>query len=161
VAATRRQLSSATFRDAYGLVLLSRPGGEPSHLAAALLHETQHLKLSALMDLFPLLRPGADRLYWAPWRRQWRPGLNVLQGGFAHLAVGRFWQEQARREPPGPARRRAEQLGRYWLRATEQSVTALHTSGELTEFGQRFAGWMLEACAGAARPRPAVSRRSP
>ena len=51
-------------------------------LAAALVHEVQHSKLNAVIDIVPLVRPGVGhRRYYAPWRDDPRPPAGLLQGG--------------------------------------------------------------------------------
>jgi uncharacterized protein len=61
---------------------------DPAHLAL-LIHEFQHVKMSAARDLFD---PADQRLYRVPWRPDPRPFEGVLQGTYAHLAVSDFWR---------------------------------------------------------------------
>lgn len=82
---------SATSRIAFGAVGLSRPR-RPDHLAATLVHEFQHSKLSALLDLITLYESGSPQRYFAPWRRDARPVGGLLQGAVAFLAVGDLWR---------------------------------------------------------------------
>ena len=135
---------SSTFRDAYGLVALSVPTPDPRWTAVTLAHEVQHAKLSALMDLFPLVRPGAAEQFDAPWRPGPRPALNLLHGTYAHLAVTRFWDRQRHLEPADGDRRRAEAQFRRWSSATAGTTLALANSDVLTAAGRQFVGWMHE-----------------
>src|SRR5690606_2824855 len=97
---------SATSVDAFGAVALSLPSDAPA-LAATLVHEFQHTKLSALLDLVPLLRPdrttpeeqatsGKVAQCYAPWRPDPRPLSGLLQGVYAHLGLCGFWHERYR-----------------------------------------------------------------
>ena len=40
-----------------------------AEFAVTLVHEFQHSKLSAMLDLKPLIDPADDRRYFAPWQR--------------------------------------------------------------------------------------------
>jgi HEXXH motif-containing protein len=82
---------SATSRIAFGAVAMSLPR-RPDHTAATLVHEFQHSKLSALLDLIPLQSGDTGRRYFAPWRRDARPVGGLLQGAYAFLAVGDLWR---------------------------------------------------------------------
>ncbi|WP_345385309.1 aKG-HExxH-type peptide beta-hydroxylase [Nonomuraea salmonea] len=75
---------SATARTAYGSVAMSWPHDARS-AALTLAHEVQHAKLTMLMDLFDLVRPGARGHYYAPWRDDPRPAAALLQGAYAHM----------------------------------------------------------------------------
>ncbi|MDF9815587.1 HEXXH motif-containing putative peptide modification protein [Streptomyces sp. SPB162] len=82
---------SGTRREAFGAVLSSTPR-TPGFLAATLVHELQHAKLSALSDLVPLHTAGPQHRYWAPWRADPRPFDGLLQGAYSHLALAEYWQ---------------------------------------------------------------------
>lgn len=86
--------SSGTRREAFGAVLASVPSG-PAGLAATLVHELHHAKLSAVSDLTPLHTAGSARRYWAPWRPDPRPFDGLLQGAYAHLALAGYWHRVA------------------------------------------------------------------
>ncbi|MGY0233116.1 HEXXH motif domain-containing protein [Longispora urticae] len=81
---------SATSMDAFGAVLLSPPS-DAAGLAVAVLHEFQHAKLGALMDLIPLHHTD-EALYYAPWRDDPRPLDGLLHGAYAFLGVTDFWR---------------------------------------------------------------------
>lgn len=82
---------SGTRREAFGAVLSSTPRTS-GFLAATLVHELQHAKLSALSDLVPLHTAGPQHRYWAPWRPDPRPFDGLLQGAYSHLALAEYWQ---------------------------------------------------------------------
>jgi len=92
---------TASSADAFGAAALTLPRDGVS-FAETLVHEFQHGKLSALLDLEPLLRPttdrGRDELFYSPWRQDPRPLSGVLQGAFAYLGVTDFWNRQRHRD---------------------------------------------------------------
>ncbi len=105
-------LVSTSSPQAFGTVAMSRqPDGYTC--AETLVHETQHLKLCALLDLVQLTRPDDGQRYYAPWRTDPRPASGLLQGAYAFLGVSGFWREQRRAAPEpgsppaGPGRVRA------------------------------------------------------
>ncbi|HMG61472.1 MAG TPA: FxsB family cyclophane-forming radical SAM/SPASM peptide maturase, partial [Streptosporangiaceae bacterium] len=77
---------SATARHAFGAVAAALPDG-PVTLALLLIHEFQHVKMGAMLDLYNLYDPADGRLFHAPWREDPRPLEGLLQGTYAHLAV--------------------------------------------------------------------------
>ncbi|CAL9394053.1 hypothetical protein SUDANB95_01310 [Actinosynnema sp. ALI-1.44] len=127
--AARTGTTSATLADAFGCVFLS-PSPDPESLAVTLVHEAQHTKLVALMDLFPLLVPDRRETFYAPWREDPRPLAGLLHGTYAHLGVARFWRTR-----PGLA---AQTEYARWRRAALAATGTLLTSGGLTGTGTRF-----------------------
>ncbi|HET8660131.1 MAG TPA: HEXXH motif domain-containing protein, partial [Micromonosporaceae bacterium] len=144
--------SSATSRHAFGAVTLTRPATALA-LGLALVHEFQHTKLSALMDLVPLTtgpldgrgggRAGEEhrRRFYAPWRDDPRPVDGLLHGAYAFLGVTDFW----RYERAGPDSAGDRMAGFHFAVARQQVATAcrsLAESGELTPAGRRFVAAM-------------------
>ncbi|MBW4721040.1 aKG-HExxH-type peptide beta-hydroxylase [Saccharothrix obliqua] len=121
--------TSATVADAFGCVFLSL-APDPETLAVTLAHETQHTKLVALMDLFPLLEPDTRAVYYAPWREDPRPLAGLLHGTYAHLGVAGFWR--ARRGM------RAQTEFARWRAAALTAASTLLGSGKLTRVGVGF-----------------------
>ena len=121
--------SSATLADAFGCVFLS-PMPDAETTAVTLAHEAQHSKLVALMDLFPLVKPGGDAVFYAPWREDPRPAAGLLHGTYAHLGVAGFWRAR-----PGPA---AQAEYARWRSAALTTAETLLASDELTPTGARF-----------------------
>jgi uncharacterized protein len=137
-------LHSVTFHDAYGCVAMSLP---PDGLTTAvtLAHEVQHAKLSALMDLFPLVDRD-DRTFYAPWRPDPRPAQGLLQGAYAHLGLTAFWAAEASRstaDRPAAAVHAEEELAR-WRAAAHEVTHILLDQARLTSLGRRFVAGMLE-----------------
>ncbi|GAB2617740.1 HEXXH motif domain-containing protein [Paractinoplanes abujensis] len=82
---------SASCDEAFAAVLASMPDDE-EQLASTLVHETQHVRLGAVLHLFRFVadRPAA-RLY-APWRDDPRPLPGLLQGVYAFTGVTDFYR---------------------------------------------------------------------
>jgi len=126
---------SASSGRASGAIALALPRTATS-MALLVLHETQHLKLHALLDLIDLTTAGGRRRYHAPWRGDPRPIRGLLQGTYAHLGVTEFWRS-----------RRARQFA-YWRRQTGRAAATLADSGELTAAGARFVDGIRATLAG-------------
>ena len=151
-----REISAAA-RSAFGAVGIARPA-DGETLALLLIHEFQHVKLGAVLDLFDLCMPLPDRLFHAPWRDDPRPIEALLQGTYAHLTVTDYWRVR-RRRGGAAGLEAAARFGR--LRAwTATAIETLAGSGALTPLGTRFidgmratlAPWLEEPLAGVVRP---------
>jgi uncharacterized protein len=136
---------SATSRHAFGSVGIALPD-DPVALALLLIHEFQHVKLSAVLDLYDLFDSYDNRLFHAPWRDDPRPIEGLLQGSYAHLAVTGFWR--ARRNA-GSAAETSTALARFshWQRQTSGAIETLAASGSLTRMGRWFVGEMSRSIA--------------
>ncbi|MEV4476661.1 HEXXH motif-containing putative peptide modification protein [Nonomuraea sp. NPDC049504] len=134
---------SATARTAYGSVAMSWPH-DPRSAALTLAHEVQHAKLTMLMDLFDLVRPGARGHYYAPWRDDPRPAAALLQGAYAHMGVAGFWR--AERHVAADPEVAHSEFAR-WRDAAHEACLTLLTSGTVTALGRRFVEGMLETLA--------------
>ncbi len=129
--ASRRQ--SGTARQAFGAVALALPD-DISMLSALLLHEMQHLKLTALGDVFDLFDRADSRRFSVPWRTDRRPIEGLLHGTYAHLAIAELWRARAMQRPGGEARRHFS-MYRSWV---EDAIEALLAAGSLMPDGHRF-----------------------
>ena len=129
--ADRRE--SGTARQAFGAVALALPE-DIGVLGALLVHEMQHLKLTALGDLFDLFDRADSRRFRVPWRTDPRPVEGLLHGTFAHLAVAELWRARAMRQPGGEAQRHFG-MYRSWV---EDAIEVLLTAGSLLPDGHRF-----------------------
>ena len=137
--------NSATSAVAFGAVATSLPVAGIA-LAETLVHEFQHVKLCALLDLLPLLGNGDDGHYYVPWRSDPRPLSGALQGAYAYLGVTRFWR--ARRLIPGTNHNlRAQVEFARWRTALPGALTTLIGSGQLTGAGRRFVSTMADELA--------------
>ncbi|MET9910449.1 FxsB family cyclophane-forming radical SAM/SPASM peptide maturase [Streptomyces sp. NPDC006476] len=136
---------SSAARDAFGAVAVARPDA-PETLACLLVHEFQHVKLGALLDLTDLYDPTCEQLFYAPWRPDPRPLEGLLQGTYAHIAVVDFWHARHRTTDGAEARAAEAQFAR-WREQTAEAVDTLAASGALTEEGERFVTAMGETLA--------------
>ena len=128
--------TSASSRHAFGAVAAARPA-DGSLLALLILHEVQHIKLSAILDLFELCDPIDTHLFHAPWREDPRPAEPLLQGAYAHLAVTDYWRVR-RHELTGEQALAAEERFARWRMLTAEAIETLAGSGALTPLGVRF-----------------------
>jgi HEXXH motif-containing protein len=131
---------SSSSPETFGTLAMSRqPDGYTC--AATLVHEVQHLKMSALLDLVQLLLPDDGKRYYAPWRSDPRPLSGLLQGAYAFIGVSAFWRRQ-RRRTDGMVRQRANTEFARWRSGAAEVAATLRSSGRLTAAGQDFVGEM-------------------
>ncbi|MFF1304381.1 FxsB family cyclophane-forming radical SAM/SPASM peptide maturase [Streptomyces sp. NPDC058307] len=138
---TGGDISSAA-RDAFGAVGIARPD-TPQTLACLLVHEFQHVKLGAVLDLMDLYDPTCEQLFHAPWRPDPRPLEGLLQGTYAHIAVVDYWRAR-HRTAEGTAAHDAETRFAHWREQTAEAVDTLLASTALTDLGERFVTAMGE-----------------
>jgi uncharacterized protein len=132
-----RTSTSATLRDAFGAMGLTEPSSSVE-LASTLIHELQHGKLYATLDLHPMCveeEPGNGAWFFAPWRTDPRPIGGLLQGAYAFLGVADFWLAVLRAGVPYPAAEREFAAARC---QSSLVVRTLAESGRLTSDGVRF-----------------------
>lgn len=129
-------LDSAASPVAFGAIATSVPPS-PVSLAEVLIHEFQHVKLGALMDLLPLVDPCDERGY-APWREDPRPVGGLLQGVYAFTGVAHFWDVQRHVETEPDAVLRASVLYERWRSSIAPVIGALLDAGALTPNGVQF-----------------------
>ncbi|MFJ6167152.1 HEXXH motif domain-containing protein [Micromonospora orduensis] len=139
----RAGVRSGTFHHGFGAVAMSLPPDSRS-AAVTLAHEIQHLKLAALTDLFPLVEPGPDESFYAPWRPDPRPLEGLLHGAYAHLGVAGFWRRQRLVERDPAARQHAEVEFVRWTRAVGETVPVLAAQPRLTPVGRRLVDGMTQ-----------------
>ncbi|RFS82065.1 HEXXH motif domain-containing protein [Actinomadura spongiicola] len=148
---------SASSREVHGAIGFSRTS-DACALALALAHETQHIKLAALVEAVPMIRPGHDRLYYAPWRNDPRPVYGMLQGTYAHLGVAAFWRRE-RGWTPGDMHAHTE--FERWRTAALWACDSLLRGDGLTSAGVDFVHGMADTLRLWARePVPAQAMRS-
>jgi uncharacterized protein len=134
-----REISAAS-RQAFGAIGAALPA-DGDVLALLILHEFQHVKLGAVLDLLDLCDPADRRLFYAPWRDDPRPIEPLLQGAYAHLAVTDYWRVR-RHELPGEQALAADGLFARWRMLTAEAIETLAGSGALTPLGVRFVDGM-------------------
>jgi HEXXH motif-containing protein len=138
---------STSSPETFGTIAMSR---QPDRYTCAetLVHEAQHLKLSALMDLVRLTRPDDGQRYYAPWRDDPRPASSLLQGVYAFLGVSGFWRRQRKVAAHRGLWYRAETEFTRWRDGCALAADTLLASGQLTAAGQDFVGEMARVLAG-------------
>ncbi|KMO98777.1 HEXXH motif domain-containing protein [Streptomyces roseus] len=130
--------SGATLPAAAGSVLARTQA--PPALAATLVHEVQHGKLTALADVLTLHTADRTPRHWAPWRGDPRPLDGLLHGAYAHLALAGYWQRAALYGARGAWAQHAR------IRAQVAAVLpALHRHPRLTTAGREFTAAMAVA----------------
>ncbi len=127
----------------FGTVAMSRQPDKYT-CAETLVHETQHLKLCALLDLVTLTRPDDGQRYYAPWRPDPRPISGLFQGAYAFLGVSGFWREQRQAAPEAEVRQRAHAEFARWRDGAATAAATLLRSGQLTSAGETFVETMAE-----------------
>jgi uncharacterized protein len=131
---------SASSRQAFGVVAAALPV-DGDVLALLILHEFQHVKLGAMLDLFDLCDPAERRLFYAPWRDDPRPIEPLLQGAYAHLAVTDYWRVRRHELRDEGAVAANERFAR-WRMLTAEAIETMTESGALTPLGARFVAGM-------------------
>jgi uncharacterized protein len=127
---------SAAARHAFGAVAAARPA-DPVTLALLLIHEFQHVKLGAILDLYDLYDPADDRLFHAPRGDGKRPLEGLLQGTYAHLAVTDFWRTRQNNMTAQEAEAAGQRFA-HWRAHTRDAIETLASSGSLTPLGAWF-----------------------
>jgi uncharacterized protein len=123
---------SATIRHAFGVFGLTRPHS-PADFAVTLVHEFQHSKLSAMLDLAPLSDRADERRYFAPWRTDPRPLAGLLQGIYAFVGVADTWR--ALRSVDRLAHTAEQQFAEARLQV-DRGLAAVEGSDSLTAAGE-------------------------
>ncbi|HEY3868946.1 MAG TPA: FxsB family cyclophane-forming radical SAM/SPASM peptide maturase [Actinocrinis sp.] len=157
---------SATARHAFGAVAAAMPRS-PELLALLLMHEFQHSKMGAVLDLYDLYDESDRRRFYAPWRPDPRPLEGLLQGTYAHIAVTDFWRVRRTVAVSAEEAREAETHFVRWRGLTAEAIEVLAGSGSLTALGLRFAEgmrrtvapWLEEAVDPAAQRTAEPARR--
>jgi uncharacterized protein len=128
-------INSSSTPETFGAIAMSQPS-ERRLLAMTLTHEVQHMKLSALHDVEPLIQPDERRFY-APWRDDPRPIDGLLQGTYAFFGVSGFWRRQRHHEE-GAAEIQAHVEYVRWRDAAALTTGTLKRSGSLTPAGMKL-----------------------
>lgn len=124
-----RRHQAATAHDAFGAIGVGLPHS-PVDLAELMLHEFQHVKLHAVLDMRELYDPTDVRTFAVPWRADPRPVEGVLHGAYAFMTLAQFYGGL----PDGGPRHRRY---RDWV---HEGLGTLAASGALTPDGELFVG---------------------
>jgi uncharacterized protein len=131
------QVSSSS-PETFGAIALSDPA-DSVMLAETLIHEVQHVKLSALLDMTRLTQPDDGSRFYAPWRNDPRPASGLLQGTYAYLGVAGFWRRQRELDD----RMQPHALFARWREAAALGAATLLSSAQLTIAGESFVRDMM------------------
>ncbi|MEV4516687.1 HEXXH motif domain-containing protein [Dactylosporangium sp. NPDC049525] len=131
---------SATIRHVFGVFGLTRPT-TAADFAVTLVHEYQHSKLSALLDVTPLSDPDDERRYFAPWRTDPRPLGGLLQGVYAFVGVADTWR--ALRGVDGVTDAAEQEFADARLQV-DRSLLSVESSDALTPAGKVFVGHLRQ-----------------
>jgi hypothetical protein len=129
-------LDSATTPSAFGAIAASFPPS-PVIMAETLVHEFQHLKLCALMNIVPLIGK-ATRAYTRRVTRTRGPRAAYCKGLYAHIGVTRFRDAYRHVETEPDGILRAQVMYERWRHPIEPSTSTLLKAGCLSEAGVRF-----------------------
>jgi uncharacterized protein len=129
---------ASTARQAFGGVAATATDA-PS-LAVLLVHEFQHGKMNALLDICDLVHGGAAPLITVGWRPDPRPAEAVIHGIFAHLAVADIWRIRADRRVDG-----ATTVYRQYRDWTIDAISSLEQASALTPAGDRMLKVMIDS----------------
>jgi HEXXH motif-containing protein len=132
---------SGTARDSIGAMGMTMPRSA-ADFAVTLVHEYQHSKLSAVLDLVPLYVPDGTERHFAPWRNERRPTSGLIQGVYAFLAVVGAWRDL--HAAPGLARIAALNFAELRDQVVA-GFASLASSAELTPAGLSFVAGMRPA----------------
>jgi hypothetical protein len=135
-------LDSGASPVAFGATATSLPPS-PVSMAETLVHEFQHIKLGALMDVLPLANRSDERGY-APWREDPRPMGGLLQRVYAFTGIARFWSEQRQLTTGLDDSLRTDLLCERWRLTIELVTRDPLASGVLTPDGTRFVTLLRE-----------------
>ena len=128
--------AGSTDTAAFGAVALSLRA-DPLAMAEALVHESHHAVLGAIMDVTPMLTGEQDFLAYAPWRDDPRPASSLLHGVYTHYVMIDFWRRQRGTGSAAERLRGQVEFGR-WRSVTAQAADLLAQSATLTEAGREF-----------------------
>ncbi|AVT40607.1 hypothetical protein C6W10_33795 [Plantactinospora sp. BB1] len=127
---------NVTSLEAFGATAMTRPA-DGIALGLGLVHEFQHAKLGAVLDVVELYQRDERPRYYAPWRDDPRPLGAVLQGVYAFLAVTDFWRVQRAVLTGGPAQLAEAEFVR-WRDRVWRTHDTLVRADRFTAPGRRF-----------------------
>ncbi|MEU4155505.1 FxsB family cyclophane-forming radical SAM/SPASM peptide maturase [Actinoplanes sp. NPDC026670] len=122
---------ASTARQAFGSVAVTET--DPASLAVLLVHEFQHSKMNALLDICNLVDITKPNKITVGWRPDPRPAEAVLHGIYAHTAVAGIWRVRTSRKIDG-----AEAVFEQYRAWTTEAIQALERADALTPDGQRL-----------------------
>jgi uncharacterized protein len=132
---------ASTARQAFGSVAATET--DPASLAVLLVHEFQHGKLNALLDVCDLINDSRSAKIVVGWRPDPRPAEAVLHGIYAHVAVADMWRIRVERQVMG-----ASAIYRQYRDWTADAIHALERADALTPAGSRLLQLIADSMSG-------------
>jgi HEXXH motif-containing protein len=132
----KQNVNGSSSRAAFGGIALSEKDSAV-RLAEVLVHEMQHSKINALLDLHPLVH-NDDRLWRAPWRTDPRPLIGVLHGIYAFTSVVEFWRIEREYLTGESQRRAAQRIFADRRHQVREAIDTVRSAPALTELGRRL-----------------------
>ena len=146
-------MTSARARHAFGAIGTALPA-DATTLALLIMHEFQHVKLGAVLDLYDLYDPADRPVVTRRGERTCARLRDLLQGTYAHLAVSEYWRIRQQVGTGGAAQAAGERFA-FWHGHTRDAIETLANSGSMTPLGTRFVGEMRRSArASRRRTRP-------
>ncbi|WP_326944213.1 HEXXH motif domain-containing protein [Amycolatopsis sp. NBC_01307] len=128
------RLPSASTGEAFGSAVIAAPD-EAATLAAALVHEFQHIRLGGLLQLARLHDDDRTQRLYAPWREDPRPLGGLVHGIYAFFGVSAFWRALSHARP---ADRSAAFEFAHWRAQSWRTLELIRDDAALTTAGRRF-----------------------
>ncbi|MEU0076279.1 FxsB family cyclophane-forming radical SAM/SPASM peptide maturase [Micromonospora tulbaghiae] len=132
---------ASTARQAFGGVAATET--DAGSLAVLLVHEFQHSKMNALLDVCDLVDGTRPIDITVGWRPDPRPAEAVLHGIYAHAAVAGIWRIRADRQVDG-----AQAVYRRYRDWTAEAIGALQRADALTPAGSRLVRQVARSMSG-------------
>ncbi|MEV0681473.1 HEXXH motif-containing putative peptide modification protein [Actinosynnema sp. NPDC050436] len=129
---------AASSTAAFGAVAMS-PKRSAAQFGEALVHELQHSKVNALMDLVDLYEGDDVERFYAPWRDEPRHVAGLLHGVYAFVTVVEYWNVQRRHLSSDDLAAHASFSHALRARQVAEVVDTLRGLTELTDLGRHFA----------------------
>jgi HEXXH motif-containing protein len=126
-------LVASSSSSSFGAIIVATPD-TVADLAEILVHELQHSKLNAVLDLVRLTE-GTSPLCYAPWRADPRPLPSLLHGIYAFTTVTEYWRRQRRADANS---HRATFKFLYHREQVRRALRAVTGAPGLTAFGTRL-----------------------
>lgn len=141
------ELLAASSPSAFGGMMLASPESAAA-MAEVVVHELQHSKLNALLDLVALLDEPGTATEYAPWRDDPRTPIGLLHGIYAFASAVEFHQVE-RAHANSPDTTQADLLFAYRRAQVRDAIDVVRALPTLTDLGQQFvdiAAGRIAAC---------------
>ncbi|MET9083773.1 HEXXH motif domain-containing protein [Streptomyces sp. NPDC004237] len=130
------RIFSGTLAGVFGAIAMTLPR-RPDIFASQLVHELQHSKLAAALDLLPMYEAHDQSTYYAPWREDPRPLGALLQGVYAFLGQAHCWDLQRKVTGSSDSLLADVEFIR-WTTSSRRACEEIQQSPALNEAGKVF-----------------------